>query len=99
MFLGMQDFNFTQSNNFYPNFTSIFPKFQPNLPKFAQKIIARKCGCIPSSYGTTNYTISVQNCPKEKECLLTKTFKIELLQRICFNIMWPSLLWKMFILF
>jgi len=39
MFLGMQDFDFTQiSVQFCPNFALILPKFRPNLTKFLQKI-------------------------------------------------------------
>jgi len=46
-----------KSNYFCRNFALILPKFSPNpnksshnITNFAQKVVAKGCGCIPSSY-------------------------------------------------
>jgi len=63
MFLGMQDpahiqSHLSESNHLCPNFFLIFPIFaqiQSNFLKsdqfLSKKNFAKRCGCIPSSYG------------------------------------------------
>jgi len=58
--LGKQDFDFVQIlpkfwviiQNILSKFCSNLSKFYSNPPKFCPKKLAKRCGRIPSSYGT-----------------------------------------------